>query len=194
MINVSLTKEKAINVALNNPVIQGAFDVNLLEELLVDVAQSDELKSTGYDKVDLQLLNFSPEALDGMFGEQAESEQPIIDLMGEIRETSKEYESSTAAAIAAASGGPENQESSSPAKTADEMTAEEYQEHLREKRANWVKSGERQTEMEFIATLVFNSEANLMAFLSHFDLPSDQRYFPGDEVAARCGVSLAEPG
>lgn len=89
-------REQALNIALNNPALQGNFDMQMLESLVI---QPDfPLKKTGFDIAELQLMDgFSPEALaqldgGGTFGQQALAEAPILQQFSEIAQVSKEVE------------------------------------------------------------------------------------------------------
>lgn len=85
MIDVPLEEEKVYNVALNNQTMQGNFDMNMLEDVLSEIAISGSLQDVGFDKADIQLMNFSPEFLDSVFSEQASVEAPVLDIMADIK-------------------------------------------------------------------------------------------------------------
>ena len=90
-----MVREKEYNIALNNPSLQGTWSVTLLEECLLEIAEESggDITGTGFDKADLLLFDgFSPEALDSIFGEQDAAESETIQILGEIKDSAREYE------------------------------------------------------------------------------------------------------
>lgn len=194
-IDVPLVREKEYNIALNNPSLQGTWDTTLLEECLLEIAEENDgnITGTGFDKADLMLFEgFSGEALDSIFGEQDNAEQPIIDQLGEIKDSAREWDkqNSERPPTSAVTNPQIDQPTRQRELTDDEllatkpaeMSAEEHKRWLKLKRANWTAEKNDTSERgdEFYAVIVFNTQGELSGFLTRLQLPTDQRYFAGD--------------
>lgn len=66
VVNLSIDKEKALNIALNNKMMQGDWDMGKLRDLMVEIDTGEfDLESTGFNENDLEdLLESSVEFAD----------------------------------------------------------------------------------------------------------------------------------
>jgi ParB-like chromosome segregation protein Spo0J len=60
VVRLTLEREKALNVVLNNMEAQGRYDPGKLADLLTELAELPELEMTGFDSRDLAALNLEP--------------------------------------------------------------------------------------------------------------------------------------
>lgn len=89
IVDVDLTEEKKLNVALNNVAAQGGFELESLESLLREIG-ADELDDTGFDVAELATI-FDGSAAFTLPGE-AEADAaaaPIVEQLQQVRATQK---------------------------------------------------------------------------------------------------------
>lgn len=60
VVRLSVQREKALNVVLNNREAQGRFDSKRLVELLAELEKSPEFELTGFTANDMQAMNLKP--------------------------------------------------------------------------------------------------------------------------------------
>jgi len=60
VVRLSLEREKALNIVLNNREAQGRFDPEKLAEILTELEDLPEMELTGFDAGDLAALHFVP--------------------------------------------------------------------------------------------------------------------------------------
>lgn len=100
LIDVDETTERALNVALNNPELQGQYDIDLLGEVVASIKESGgNVRDTGFSLTDMQML-FDDDFIAAMFSDergngpaaavasQIEAETPHVELLAEIRSAS----------------------------------------------------------------------------------------------------------
>jgi hypothetical protein len=63
VVRLTLEREKALNIVLNNPEVQGRFDPKRLLAVLRELEPLPELELTGFTAATLQDLNWQPQAL-----------------------------------------------------------------------------------------------------------------------------------
>ena len=86
VVDVDKTREKALNIALNK--ITGAWDENLLAELLQDIQNSDfDLGFTGFEPPEIETLFnkvHSQDVQEDDFDVEAELEKPVFSKSGDL--------------------------------------------------------------------------------------------------------------
>jgi hypothetical protein len=98
MIDVDEVVEKEINVLLNNPAVQGQYDLDMLQDIIGSIAQTEggDIHATGFATSDLHAL-FDDDFLSGVFAEQRDDEKPHIDVLEEMRQAGRDEEKAAAA-------------------------------------------------------------------------------------------------
>jgi hypothetical protein len=206
MIDVDEIEEKAINVALNNPAIQGAYDEDKLVAILGDVVnggESDITAATGFDRAGLELL-FDKGVVDSVFGEettafsdQAAAERETLDEMAEILEGSKEGESnknkndatSAAPERDRVDGGADDDadnDGSKPSKL-DPNSREALVARRTEYFTDELKSS---AESEFMFVVVGDSDQQISQFLALLHLDPMGRYVKLADLADAMGIAV----
>lgn len=106
LIDVDETTERALNIALNNPELQGQYDIDLLGEVMASINESGgDIRDTGFSLTDLKTF-MTDEFIATVFGDggdsgggggrenseatQAAAESPHVELLAEIRDAGKE--------------------------------------------------------------------------------------------------------
>ena len=86
VVDIDKTREKALNIALNK--ITGAWDENLLADLLKDIQDSDfDLGFTGFDPPEIETLFnkvHSKDVTEDDFDVEAELAQPVFSKLGDL--------------------------------------------------------------------------------------------------------------
>ena len=86
VVDIDKTREKALNIALNK--ITGAWDENLLAELLKDIQDSDfDLGKTGFDPPEIETLFnkvHSKDVQEDDFDVEEELSQPVFSHLGDL--------------------------------------------------------------------------------------------------------------
>ena len=86
VVDIDKTREKALNIALNK--ITGAWDENLLADLLKDIQESDfDLGKTGFDPPEIETLFnkvHSKDVQEDDFDVDEELKQPIFSRLGDL--------------------------------------------------------------------------------------------------------------
>ena len=86
VVDIDKTREKALNIALNK--ITGAWDENLLADLLQDIANSDfDVSVTGFDPPEIETLFnkvFDRDVKEDDFDVEAELKQPAFSQPGDV--------------------------------------------------------------------------------------------------------------
>lgn len=80
VVELPLAREKALNVALNNERLAGAWDEQKLVDLLDDLSQLPDfdVTLTGFDEADLRDLRLAPQLDVAATGDDAPAEPPIV--------------------------------------------------------------------------------------------------------------------
>lgn len=209
-------REKALNLALNNPQAQGQYDLDLLGDVIGELVAADfPLEDTGFSVSDLHLM-LGDDFLEGEFADQHDAEAPIVNELAEIREQGKAAEDAEKAA--AAGGGPNDGDGLSPDADAgagdgnqqmhpeqvanpdgpapapdgsgtDETMPEEFN-RLRKRYTDRYEPTEG--DAQYMLVLVFPTGDQAGDFCRKLKLPA-KRYQDGLEVAAAAGVEMDEP-
>ena len=91
VVDIDKVREKALNIALNK--ITGAWDENLLAELLQDIQDSDfDLGKTGFDPPEIETLFnkvHSKDVQEDDFDVDSELQQPVFSQLGDLWELGK---------------------------------------------------------------------------------------------------------
>ena len=86
VVDIDKTREKALNIALNK--ITGAWDENLLADLLKDIQESDfDLGKTGFDPPEIETLFnkvHSKDVKEDDFDVEAELQNPVFSKLGDL--------------------------------------------------------------------------------------------------------------
>jgi len=184
-IDVPTEKEIAINVALNNPNLQGAWDYDLLEQALGEAAElGGDVTATGFDRADLAMM-FDDGIVGELFGEQAEAEADVVAELDQMREIGNEAakdEKSQQEAIDAAV----------EERLAEVQKKEEEKAHFNEIRDGYKEQCKDANAVEFMLVVVFDNEYEMNHFLVAADLPTDERYVSGRKLADRVGIELPD--
>ena len=86
MVDIDKTREEALNIALNK--ITGAWDENLLADLLKDIQESDfDLGKTGFDPPEIETLFnkvHSKDVQEDDFDVDEDLKQPVFSRLGDL--------------------------------------------------------------------------------------------------------------
>jgi hypothetical protein len=168
VVSLAPGKEKEAIIALNNVSMMGSFDIDLLADLLTS-PDVDPL-AVGFDRIELsQLLDAGvfESVLGGTSSAQAQSESPVIDAIGEIAASSKQYQQQAAQAAAA------------PASST--LPPEDYNsvESIKGRREKFQNSQTvtEDTDENYLIVLAANDSREAARLLRRLNLPLDQTYF-----------------
>lgn len=201
-------REKEILVALNNPSLQGTYDLDMLAEILSD-PEVDPFQ-TGYDRAELATIldvGVVEQIMGGAIAQQITAEAPIVDAMNDIAAVSKQAQQAQRAADPApgahpAAGSPiahpvagspaavTAAEAAAPAAGSDRLDPNSV-EALRLRRQVYqagVNTSENQAS--FYVVLVADRDEDIVSLLTHLKLPEDQRYYPLRDFLSRIGFDF----
>jgi ParB-like chromosome segregation protein Spo0J len=173
VVDVPLAQEQALNITLNNSLLAGTYDFDLLEQI---IGQPDfDVRATGFDRASLGTI-LDEGILDGLFGAgaaaQAVVEQPVIAQLEEIKESGREADAAARTEQAA------------------QEQREAAVEKMRQGRKAYIAKSQDGNASEFFVVLVADSEAEADTFLLALEQPVDQRYIDLRIVAEKLGIEL----
>lgn len=187
LIDVDATTEKEICIALNNPTMQGMWDVDLLSETIASIRDDGgDVRDTGFSVNDLR--TFMDDAAIGMeSGEAAEqqaAESGTVDMLGAMFEAGKESSGSCGDESNSGSGkhvdlfgdeagGEDGGEES------DEPDPQTIRDDLKRKRAKYKGQQDDYDSADFTIHLVFDDRRQMMRFIDEFGLDPAKRFIDG---------------
>ncbi len=215
-IDVDENEEMLLNMALNNPSLQGQFDADLQRELFEHLmSEGVDVEGAGYTTTDVQVM-YPDIFATGQLAEQLDAESDIVNELHDMARVGKEYETEFRDAM-----GLEPTKAMRDRQERDIDDAEperdsvDYQDTEPPQHANggvnkdWshdkdyynqerqrVKSDNAvQTDADVLLTFAFQTKAQLEGFIKAFNLPGEQngkpkRYFDVHDVSAAFGVDL----
>lgn len=198
VIDVSPTRERELNVRLNNEQLTGSFDLEKLQEMVA-----------GVEDINLDALGFSPGDTRDLFPDQLDPEglfNPTEELLGEIEKLEQTREATKAArppAVKDAKVDPEDGEPENAGEPEDDPESEEGgegailgPEELEAIKIAKIKAAKkeglekaREADRAAYVNFIFGSHAELMRFLKAADLP-DQAVQDGRTLAQRMDIDL----
>lgn len=193
LIDVDELTERALNVALNNPELQGQYDIDLLGEVVASISEAGgDIRDTGFSLTDLKTF-MSDEFIATVFGggggadgggdgdgsvgggnseaAQSAAESPHVDLLAEIR------------GAGATGNQPPAGESGPPAGLSvnDDLAA-------KRDRFKTATRSPTADNADTIVTLVFERSDMVPRFLRDIQMDAAVRFVDGVEVARAIGL------
>jgi hypothetical protein len=166
VISVDEKKERAINVALNNPALQGTFNLGKLEEML----RSDDFDFVGAGINEMQLAEWFGDAIPTSMDPFAidRAPQPVQDIVGELGQVNEQ---------------PRPSRKKKPAETPEERV-----ERMRREKKDYRAAAAERDDTEYFAVLVFPSRAHRERFVMALGLGQNERNVNGMVIAAELGL------
>lgn len=166
IIDVDERKERSINVALNNPRLQGAYDFEKLNELLS--AESFDFASAGLDQMTVATWFGAEAPIANNPFSTASAPAPVRDVLGEL-------------------GALQEQERPKREKKADETEDERVTRMKREKK-DYREAAADRDDTEYITVIVWPDRARREQFMKLMGLDADERYLSGKDLAREMGL------
>lgn len=186
VVDIPLEQEMELNIRLNNPQIQGEYDIPRLLEVLEQ--PGIDLSATGFDPSTLEALLIEgghdlPEWMTGMDPRAVEEEQEIL---SEARELLNEADQFKNAQKRQRPGGVQEDRES------DEEDQEEDQEEDRdaeykEKKRKFREEQSFKNQLWTFVRVVFPSDGTLQAFLRKLQMNPEAGYVDGLKMLERLG-------
>ena len=167
VINVSLKREKEINVFLNNQNVQGDFDLEKLEALLPELG----LDEIGFDLGDLAMM--FPDS----FYEEPENVKEELAMLEDIKRASLEAKKGSNG-----SSDDGNSESTGDGDSGDDSGDGEALRKIKESRKDSKERYKLMNDQENYVILVFNARSKADEFISVVGGDQDSRYIDGVKV------------
>lgn len=194
LVEVSPGRERTLLVSLNNPGMQGQWDQDILEQVIGEIAESDDvdISETGFDRVDLaQMLDEG--VIDSLYGtagkEQAEAEGGILAELGSIKEAGLEESRAEREAdreIATGEGVTKEATAIDP-----DEDPEAYRKLLIERRKAYIDRQQENAEREYLLVFVAESEEELAEFMLAAGLQTSDRFLPLSQLMDKMGLADA---
>jgi|GEM_PF-1583868 len=159
IVDWDVEREKRANIIANNPTIQGEFDLPQLADILKDIG----FYTVGFTPMDIEVSDFSDEDINAILGRPSimdESQEP-----DEVKEAIDELEDIQRAGNEAKKTQPGDFKDSIGTKIRREMR-------------------DRQEDMNYYRTVVFQSDAEAEQFMNMLGYPGDRRYIDGKFLAS----------
>jgi len=219
MIDVDEVVEKQINVLLNNPAVQGQYDLDMLQDVIGSIAQTEggDIHATGFATSDLHAL-FDDDFLSGVFAEQRDDEKPHIDVLEEMRQAGREEEKAAAASETGSAAPPADLFADNPEQPAGHGSASPgavatstmsttfkgkpdpdadpeayalYKKQMHEQRKAYIddKSSD-EDEADVMVTIVFTGHEDIVKMLNVLGLDLTKRYFDAAEFLSAAGITV----
>lgn len=208
MVDMDEQMEKVANIALNNPQMQGEYDIVQLEELMADIHESDiNFERTGFGPDDVQMM-FSDEFVATIFGgeqeEQFSDQDADIDMLNQMfeegaderkaereeRKLKQQIEEEAEAELQAEIDAVEESESGGLTEEQKEELKIQKLKELRQKYKDQANSGDNSADK--VLTLAFGGPHQVDAFLRHFEFPMDAKVVDGYMVLEKIGIEYQE--
>jgi hypothetical protein len=192
VIDVTPEEEVAINIALNNSSLQGAFDHDMLQYCASQLPKKN-LEAAGFDAADLAVL-FDPAVVETVFSDQAKAEQQTVADLDAVhqanRETPATAEDQTPEPMADAADEEAKADGPLPSQPQDAAPSGWSPERMAERREKYIERQRDRNDVEFMLSVIFDSSAQMDEFLDAVGLDKTSRYIPGYQLAERLGLQL----
>lgn len=199
LIDVDEATERALNVALNNPMLQAQFDLELLQQTVEWLHERGaDLEDTGYTRVEFSQM-FDDKFVAGLFGDQAEEESPYIEQLQAMKDAGREAKSRAAGGeLPPSSVSSTSSVESAPAEPPAPVSADDVNADLARKRERYKdQAGFADTNFVYVA-LVFDDEEQTKSFFAYLRTKGlyESRYYDAEQFAAAVGLGWpgGEPG
>lgn len=188
VIDVSPLEEKEINIALNNPTMQGDWNSELLGEVIAELnAEGRNVERTGFTANDLFEL-LGDVALEGEQAEQRDDEAPVLDLIEEVKQAGQEEKKAEEPVEDAEfEVKPPRDEEASGSTSPDDGDEETEAYDFNERRDEYVDETADDEDADVLVTLTFSNNSQREAFQRAFGLQPDKRYFDIYEIREAFG-------
>lgn len=192
VVDMDILDEKALNVALNNPTMQGQYDDDKLALVLEDIVKGNKnIERTGFTTNDICEM-LGDVAYQGEFAEQHRNEAPIIDTITSIRDAVKEPKEPTQPSDTA--GREPSLAVPTPATKADWTDPVATREALAARRKEY--DGERDEmgdeDASFLLTFVFATNRQADLFRAKTGLDPSKLYYDRYEIEEAFKIELGE--
>jgi len=191
VVKLPIEKEKALNLALNNPSLQGEYDVSLIDEMLRN--NEFDFNLAGFSQVDLEMMyvnaGLETTVLDQMFSSAgADTVNAVADVVDRLQDkidgrSSPDDlpEDEDPDADESPDGGNVSEGSGDP--TDDKAL-------IKQRRKEFAARAANENENDFFVTAVFTSDAEKHAFLKAAGFNQHAPHIDGWRLAELCGIEL----
>jgi len=185
LIDVDMTTERELCVALNNPAMQGQWDLDLLSETISSIADDGgDVRDTGFSVNDLRLFmddDLLTDVAGGGMGrtEQEQAESDTIDMLVSMREAGESGGKGQPDLFDDGGNGGDGGDDSEP-----EDRTQDVREDLRRKRAKYKGQQSESDNADFTLHLVFDNRDQLLRFIEEFEIDPTKRFIDGVDFAA----------
>lgn len=180
VVRLSPLEEKSTNIALNNPNIQGQFEMGSLEKLLLELKnEGAPMDATGFSPMDIANLFPDNAELVGMFDASAQDPE-VSDDLAQLAEIAQSGKAKPAAAPAPEAEAP----------SADAAAAEIAK--IRAARREHQASDRAETDTEIFLVVVFQKRAHGDALIKAIGGDQNDRYINGSTLLGCLGIDTAD--
>jgi len=209
MCELTDAEEREQNVFMNNPSAMGTWDVDALQELVLDEEIDFDFTLGGFEKVDLDLLIDMPDSIVGFEAASPEA-QAHLDKAAEHADTLRgsrkdrpglwDMDDVMGSRAKEAAGGPPGEpdgvvggldledEQAAPVEGAQGDDYEKEKADWREIRGDYVEKRKIKDDHRFFLMVVFDDAIQKQVFLETLKLPIDSEYVDGERLGADLGV------
>lgn len=185
VVKLPIEKEKALNLALNNPSVQGEYDVAMIDDMLRN--NEFDINLAGFTQVDLEMMylnaGLETTVLDQMFNDAGAT---VINAVADVVD------------------GLQNKldgRDAPPPPSEDDGETEDGEERprppvvddkalIKERRKAFSEKAARENENDFYVTICFSSNEEKHLFMERAGFGKYEPYIDGLRLAEMCGVNL----
>lgn len=93
MVDIDEEEEVKLNILLNNPSVQGEWDLDLLTDIKLSFPEIDFINDLGFEKVDLDYMFSTTDKMQGLEGifKETEEQKAIVTDIEAIKQAKKEH-------------------------------------------------------------------------------------------------------
>lgn len=194
IVELPLEKEKALNIALNNPSLQGQYDVQLLDEMIRN--QEFDVEMAGFGQMDLEMLyinsGLDTAILDQMFNPAGAEKINEIAAKVDVMQDKIDGRAPPQGDALTSDDDPDNTaESPEEGGESDEAVAPPDPKALiKQRRKEFAERAAKENENDFFFTVVWTCDAEKQAFLKAVGLNPHEPHVDGWKLAELCGVDM----
>lgn len=193
-IDVDIETEKALNIALNNPELQGQYDIDLLASVVKDVLDTSPklVEDAGVDRSNLAMW-FGDDFLTPAAAQQAAVEAPIVEELNAMYEAGSETRRAAPPSVQQPS--PSLQSANQPPPPEDDESRQYGEkgwtkQDFRDRRAEFKGQKTLLDEANCYLTLSFDSTAQLGDFLERYGFNPELRSIDASQLLGTLGIEL----
>lgn len=182
VVKLPIEKEKALNLALNNPSVQGEYDVAMIDDMLRN--NEFDITLAGFTQVDLEMMylnaGLETSVLDQMFNDAgAKVINDVSNVVDKLQD-----------GIDGRSSPSNDGEDEGNGRDDPQPPAVDDKALIKERRKAFSEKAARENENDFYVTVCFSSNDEKQTFMERSGFGKFEPYIDGLRLAELCGVDL----